>query len=607
MHLFKRVYLYILLLLTVNSVAQNTNDSILSMLREAPATKRQELMLKVAEDLIVSKPDQAFELANNVYKNSANGNAKDLSPKALLIMGRALLRQEKFNEAFDQFTLAKQQFRKQSNKEGQAKSIMFTGDIYGANADYSSALQKYTEAFALASADFSMRDFSDHLWRLGSTCLKLSSNEKAEDYFNNGFESAKRYRNSDNMIKCLNGMGEVNLKRLWLDSALDDFSNAMRIARQYNSVSGLTISLNYLGETYIKMGKHLLAMPYFKEGLKYAELSGDRYHQSIIKSNLGDAYMGMKEAKKAAEQYTQSGTYATELKNDGIRLNEYIKSAEAARELGNDMEARQFDLLARVLEDSLRRHDSNERQKRVQALYEKEKRVKQVELGQMEQERLSLLARIAILLVIILSVLGAVVVYFMLRYKKQNKELKDNLNVYSAADNIKERFVKLYMQLMAEHANYEKLWLPDMYAFMIYSGFGTRAANAGMVNLHKVCERIKSTNKSYKISNLIKPDCIALADEKFIETALQFSASYIYTADPNCEITIQSRSFEPRIELIISSPAKQKPVSERSDLLLALSEEMLERSDCKLTLDDDGQLSISWVMQIANLFDGAGS
>ncbi len=661
----KSVLSLTLVFLCLSVAGQHAADSLLSLLKKTSEKNQPDILLSLSRIYLNNAPDKSIHYASQALAIANDLKRKPQIAQAELMLGKAKLVQDNYNEAFDNLSQARQHFKEQNKPEGEAECLLLIGDIYRENGDLSSALQKYTESFGIVTADFGIHDYSDHLERLGATTLKLGSLQKSEDYFGNGYESAKKFRNHPNMINCLNGLGQIDLVRREHDSAISHFSKALRIAQQYNLVSGIIKSLMNLGDAHKKKGNNKLAEQYYQEALKYSQQISDRYHQGLIQANLGDVYVAMNDMKSAVSALKESQSIASGIGNGEILLNDYRKSAQAARSMGNDSLAKQYELLAKYLEDSIHRLESNERLKRVQVLYDKEKRLKQYEMLEEEQQQYWLIIIIGCVALSLLLMLAAILFLQLRKHRRMEAHFEHLSHELEVSNQRKDRLIGIishdlrgpvstiasYTDLLLESFDeYTKDSLKEnlqninllsksssdlVHNLLEWSRIQMTTGQElrlEPVNVFKVAESVttllynQALQKGIHIHNKVKPDCLGLANEQMLQTVLRNLVSNgIKFTKKGGIVEITSRSFEPRIELTVTdngigmdenvleqlfkldvNKVSHGTANERgTGLGLVLCKDIIEKHGSKLFIESQmGQgTSISFVLEMANHFD----
>ncbi len=124
---------------------------------------------------------------------------------------------------------------------------------------------------------------------------------------------AEKYFEQDSLKKALNGDGQ--------------YLGFLAIIDEYGMTKAANLSQYYAGVCYLKMGQ-------FEEAIKHLDKfsAGDQLVAPMAKGALGDAYMELKQAQKAADLYAEAAD---------LRKNEFtsplfmMKAAWAYEELAN--------------------------------------------------------------------------------------------------------------------------------------------------------------------------------------------------------------------------------------------------------------------------------
>lgn len=131
---------------------------------------------------------------------------------------------------------------------------------------------------------------------------------------------AEKYFEQDSLKKALNGDGQ--------------FLGFLAIIDEYGVTESANLSHYYAGICYLKMGQ-------FEEAIKHLDKfsAGDQLVAPMAKGALGDAYMELNQAEKAAGYYAE----AAELRKNEFTTPLFLmKAAWANEELGNYEKALNF-------------------------------------------------------------------------------------------------------------------------------------------------------------------------------------------------------------------------------------------------------------------------
>ncbi len=576
-------------------------DSLVEYASTISKELRSDLLYKNALSLFAKNPKKAIEFGELAYKYAKSSKDKEQEANAIYVIGRSLLLLDRDQDAFDKLVQARQIYKTLKKVEGESMCLLYMGDIYTVNNDVTSALQKYTESFGLVTSDFVMHDYSEQLCRLGATCLKLGSLQKAEDYYSNGYESAKRYKNINNITNCINGIGEVDMHRGFIDSALSKFNEAFKYAKQMNFIPGAIKSLINMSEAYKKKNDPVNALKYLNEALQYSNRIKDNQNKSIIKSSQGGIYVSLNDLTNAAKVLEESKSLAQSLNNPELILENYKKNAEAARRVGNDSLAKIYEDLAMFIEDSIKQLDNHQRLKRIQSLYEKEKRIKQLELIKSEQEKSGSYMWVVLLLSIFISTLGVFAYYKYITVKKSYFLSKIRINELESLQEISKRVhnelsKKLYLNSKNKQAQ-----------SIILSFIDEDLENENVIfeniNLFKILKQLSHEVAPFlnvEINNQIKPDSIVYSDVKVVNKIFK---SYLIelSKSEKSSIEFKSSSYEPTIEISVKYFLSN---DSNIDVYNDLRKVLVEKIGCKTILEKKENIYNSTiVLHLADRFD----
>lgn len=277
----------------------------------------------------------------------------------------------------------------------------------------------------------------------------------------------------------LNGIGNVYWRSGKYDLAIDSYNQANKIYASLNNMARYGMGLQNLANVYVTMEQYDTAKMYYLEALKLVREHGSDAEASFILANLGDLHEELNDYRSALSYnlqaleirrkssqkrnlaatlidvghiYTVLNRYdeALPLLNEGLEVANTIGAKsllyEGYTNLSNLYKARRdfqnaytFNIQAQQWKDSISNEESREQINKLQALYETEKKDRQIvvlakekELQEKEAQRQASL-KLAFLggLVLVLISAGISIYAFKQRLKNQeiiaakNEEIRD--------------------------------------------------------------------------------------------------------------------------------------------------------------------------------------
>lgn len=478
--MFFRFFIFFVLLSGI-ICAQNSNDSLLVLLKEHPAadTVRCNLLMGLIDNeddidvwinynkeietictdkLSLKSQDKksmryyklayGFSLYNNAYYYATyNELRKSLSyAEKALALHKELNKKDEIsadlniiantNYNLGNTNLAIQYFqesiaisRSQNYTEGVIAGLHNISNIYYDKGDLKTSIDYQFEILKIAERIKSDRDIADALTKIGSLYFKQNEYEKAPQYYHRSLPIQTRLRDKNGMATIYFNIGKLFLERKLYDKALHYFG----LSGQLETKNESTATLVTTGVTYYRMKDYDNAIKRYNEALPLVEKSGNREDLAEVYKNLAFVWFDKKEYGKALEYGEKSLKIAQDIDN----LEASAESANLLYKLykikNNPIKALRLFELSACLNDSLNRKENENAALKADFKYETEK--KEMAIKELTQEKTISDLQSQRKSILIYSILGGIVALGLLSYflfaryktKKQNELLKIQL------------------------------------------------------------------------------------------------------------------------------------------------------------------------------------
>jgi two-component sensor histidine kinase len=295
---------------------------------------------------------------------------------------------------------------------------------------------------------------------IGTVYARIQDYEKAYDYYRKGLGVRLSINHEQGVGSSYNNIGELFIEMNKYDSALKNLSKAVDIRRKIKDMRGVGRSLTLVGHTLIRAGKAQEAKKQLDDALVLNRISADHIGEVSTLNTLATAYLQTKELRKAdmelklARELIQKGNVKEHLRTNlelqakvYRALNDQSKLVEALDEL---IIVKDSLLSAEKVEGMLALDIKYETEKKEQEiiLLRQQQLLSQVELGKNRMQIYSLVAGLALLVVI------AVLLYRLYRENKNGKlaselhtreihhRVKNNLQILSSIFTIQASMVE---------------------------------------------------------------------------------------------------------------------------------------------------------------------
>jgi signal transduction histidine kinase len=438
------IFILLSLIVHLQAVAQDKAvDSLTQVLAKASDTAKVNTLLLLVEATIYNTPDSALAFGSVALKLAEALDYRKGIGLALNKIGYAYERKSNAVEALRYQKLAQPILEEVGDKENLAWSWHNMGNAHSLRGDYQEALRAHFKALKIREEISSLRgsgwsysaialiyqrqgNFQEELRyqekalgvmkeigdndgtgrtlsALGSLYSKKGEFKKAEQYLNDGLSMLVGSKNKMNYIYALTSGAEYYSSQKQYDKSLELCQKMLITSEAIGNKFVIAGSLKRIGETYFKQGK-------INQSLEVAEKINAKVHIRDISKTLAAIFEARKEYNQALRFYSRYSS-----------LKDSLASVEAQNNIA-----------------------------KLQALYESEKKDKEIESLRLQDEKNHLLQNAMLVgfgLVIVIVVL-MIRAYFLKRrqYKevvKLNLLLDEKKRIAEDANELKSRLLSI--------------------------------------------------------------------------------------------------------------------------------------------------------------------
>jgi serine phosphatase RsbU (regulator of sigma subunit) len=293
---------------------------------------------------------------------------------------------------------------------------------------------------------------------IGSIYLDLKQLDKCDQYFREALALARANNNRQAIAGTLNNLADTFLERYELDSAYDYYGMALEIQQEDGNLNQLAATYLKIGKADIKAGDNLKALFHLQEGLKYVQQSPDNELRARLYSELGNVYSNLGNLRLAINYLKRALADAQRVDSDPILQSCYNNLAKYYDLLGDEENALVYFKLYMLHREYMFDNQSALKIAEIEALYNLEKKEKEIQLLKSENRIKDLeassrkLINIVLVTGLIIVIAFSVVIYRQFRIQnKANLVLsmqKEAINlqkkeIEKQRDNIKESNIML--------------------------------------------------------------------------------------------------------------------------------------------------------------------
>lgn len=308
------------------------------------------------------------------------------------------------------------------------------------------------------SSTSSETDLASSLINLAITYDNQSDTTNAERYFTLALDEATVVKDTANVARAKNGLGNISITKGSYEQALFYFREIEAVFESINDLYSLGKLYNNLALCYTELGNYQQTVIYAQRAIDTNIEIGNRQSEGLGQMYLGLGYLRLGRPNEAVRTSQIALEIGLELDSKSIISGSYKNLYEAHQELGNMQKALEYSLLYHEVEKALYSIERAKQIEELSARYEADKRAAQIEqLGKEKQLQALMLSkanaeRNLFLVLLISAVLFILLAYYFYRKIAQSKtQLSLKNQELEKLNNTKDRFFAIISHDLRGH------------------------------------------------------------------------------------------------------------------------------------------------------------
>ncbi|MEW6467567.1 MAG: tetratricopeptide repeat protein [Bacteroidota bacterium] len=424
-----------LLILSPHLPAQNRHkvDSLLKLVATLPDdTNKANALYQLSRQYWNSNPDTVILYGNKLLVLARKLDYKKGLAGAFNTIGVAHSDMAEFDSAVAYYLQAEKHYRAFNNLQGAGMILNNIGVVYKKQGKLDEAISYYLQALKIAeetsdkkSQAMTLNNIAIIFRNKASTTANKDEFNMAVDYANRSLAIAREINNRSGMAAALNTLGTIAEKDKDFEKALSYHTEALEIYKQLGDKRSTSISMLNVGIMYYEMKKLDLAVECYLKALQMKTELQDKAGIIACYNNLGAVEAQRMNFKKAHEYFKNSEDLCKSIGSLLLLRETYQAIYESYEKAGDYRNAFIYHKLYSDVKDSLVNAESSKSIVQMQALYETEKKDKEIlrQNAELKQKDLEALQKetqrngFIIASVFMLAVAGAVFVGYRQKQK----------------------------------------------------------------------------------------------------------------------------------------------------------------------------------------------
>lgn len=367
-------------------------DSIGTMLSQAKDLKIEiEILLKAADRLKASDPDQAFAYAKLADSLAGSTPYHALQLKAMIQIGNLETAKTQFVAGMSMAMKARDLATILDDKKALGETWLIMGQIRIFQGIYSESYESYFNALRLFEEFNDKEGIIKSLNGIGNICYYQKNFSKAFIYYSKALNLARELHDTIQVGNVLNNIGIVLLERGEIAGAIDNYNQAIVINTRFDQKVRLGTNYLNLGIAYMKINRFDDFVKNNNKAIDIYTVTGSNYNRAICYLNFCDFYKMLKQTDHQVQ-------YAMLAYSEGLKFNMrdvIFQSAEILHEYylksGQIDSAYKFSNIQHNEKDSIDSEKSSARLTLLEQEYSYEKAKKEEKMQQQKKDYIAII------------------------------------------------------------------------------------------------------------------------------------------------------------------------------------------------------------------------
>lgn len=435
-HLFYRIIpcfisctFFIYLVNAQNNFSNQSPEKISADVKKVEALEKRSLDISAIDlDSAILLANIAFEISNKIKNDTCFGFS---------YMALGWCQYYAGNRDSAEYLLLKSAgyFQKCKMPFAKGRALINLGYVYQEGEEYLKLINCLQKARPLVEKDEFILSVLD--LTMGSTYGDMQQYEQGKKYIFSALATTQKLGKTDHLSSCYSAIGYLLMQQGDFDSSLYYYRKGYKISVQLNDVESAAIAADNLGEVFQKIKDaqacnycidssyhyYLLSLKWFTEmnsigNIEYARM------------NLGNVLISKKEYQRAEKYLTESFHYFDSIQDAKYAYTASVLLSKLYYNLGDFKQAYNYNIVSLGYKDSLDRQKRTDSIARMFAVYETEKRDKEIQLlnanAKLNKEKIERQYMLVLFAItsLVFTVILLIVALNRHRIKQQLKEVK---------------------------------------------------------------------------------------------------------------------------------------------------------------------------------------
>jgi len=384
-------YLFISTFLFLNSLIANeaSADSLMNIL-ESENTPDEEKIEILDLLIMLSNQENNYLKAANYAKQAIQISAENKNTGDVVyfsnLCGTANLDGGNYYNALEYYESAS----KLANTNGwfitRSSILNNIGVIYCYLGDELQGLEYFLEALKIKEENEEAKNLTGALINIGGIYVTMDDFEEGLTFLKRALDNSRQCKDPYSEAKALISIGDLHIKLDNFEEAQNQYYQALSIADSVQDSQIKAGVLTKLGDTFKELNIPNQAFKYYSEALNLSESIDYYFGISLASYELGNYYLLQSDNPNALHFFKMSAV-ASEKIDASLKIkNSYEALSKVYKKLNKPELALEYYTKYVAIEDSLLRQENQEKYSSIKAMYEADKKQKELDNLRLENE-----------------------------------------------------------------------------------------------------------------------------------------------------------------------------------------------------------------------------
>ncbi|MGF1924274.1 MAG: tetratricopeptide repeat-containing sensor histidine kinase [Bacteroidia bacterium] len=312
---------FFILILVTNSLAQTTRvEELLRQIdKNSPDTSQIKVLRKLSAAYSAVDPVKKFYYANQYRLLGEKNGIDSVVSAGYLDMGISYGIRSKVDSALYYFKLGYEKAKESNYEIGIARSHANIGYAYDRLEKKKEAVKHYEASLKIFRKLKIKKSINQNITNLGSLYFDLGEYKIADNYFKQVLANVKETPNDEmGLANALFTLGNSSRELGRLGQSLNYYQKSLAIRSKLGDLNGIALNNWGLGLLYNRKKEYKRAIGHFEIAIKNNKVLKNSYQECVAYKGLSQAYLGLKDYKKAEEFSTLALSKANESGSKGL-------------------------------------------------------------------------------------------------------------------------------------------------------------------------------------------------------------------------------------------------------------------------------------------------